>query len=69
MTETKFDVSEGIKREIGRLGEIIREIRAHKISVRDSAGADVTDQYDETISECARELDRLKRALDSLHVA
>ena len=69
MTQTKTDVSEGIEGQIKLLGGIVNAFRARKIFVRDDAGADVTSQYDEQISECARQLDRLKVALDLLHFA
>ena len=67
MTMTKFDICEGIEREIERLSKIIKAIDDKEISVN-ADNTDVSGRHRQTIKDCALELHRLKNGLEKLHV-
>lgn len=69
MALTKVEVSQGIKREIERLNQLIRALRDKEIFVRDGTDANLTNTYEREICDCALELERLRNELDSLHIA
>lgn len=72
MSLTKQDIDDGLKAEIARLTAVIKSVESGKHTVQEhqeSGSADITRAFRDNIAECALQLERLKVALELLHVS